>query len=185
MKILTEMAQNPKRCLTSIIQENKFSYACWGYGIGIISLYFAIKLGRQESASLISFFFVFIIWVITNILLNLVLAAICNMLLELTEKKISALGIFILLGLSQIIWSLLIPCFMILQAFPQTILLTPLIVLGIIALQIYFVLNSIKQVYGISRASSLLAFIFSFILPLAAVFCFGIFTIGLLTALFA
>ena len=185
MTILNEFTQNPKGFLENIVRKNKLAYACFGYAFGIISLYFAIKLGGQKNASLATFFFTFIIWFIANIILNFMLAAICNLLLELTEKKSSALGIFILLGLSQIIWTLLVPCFIFAYAWPQIAPFSTLFVLAIIALQIYFVLNTIKQIYGISKVSSLVAFVFSFILPFAAGFCFIVFITGLLIALLA
>ena len=185
MKTLSALIQTPKESLKEIIREQKFSYACFGYAFGIISLYFAIKLGNQNSASFISFFFAFIFWFISNVILNFVLAALCNIFLEITGNKSSAVGIFILLGLSQIVWTSLIPCFMIARALPQIMPLTSLAVLGIIILQIYFVLQAIKHLYGISSVSSLIAFIISFILPFVASFCFFIFMVGLLISLFA
>lgn len=186
MKIFfSEPAQSPNYFLTKAVKENKLTYACIGYAFGIISLYFAIKLGTQNTASLTSFLFAFIIWFLSNIVLNFVLAALCNLLLEMTDNKASALGIFILLGLSQLIWSLLVPCFIFARAFAPLMPWTALFVLAIFAAQIYFVLNSIKQIYGISKASSLFAFIFAFILPFAAAFCFVVFIVGVLISLLA
>lgn len=185
MKILTELAQNPRTTLAKIVRENKIIYACFGYALGIISLYFAIKLGSQKTATLTTFFFTFIIWFISNIILNFVLAALCNIMLELTENKSSALGIFILLGLSQIIWTLFVPCFIITRAFTQLMPFASLFVLAILALQIAFVLTAIKQIYGTSRISSLIAFLGSFILPFVAGFLLVIFVIGFLIALLA
>ncbi|MBR4508238.1 MAG: hypothetical protein IKP23_02030 [Elusimicrobiaceae bacterium] len=185
MKILTEFIQNPEICLKNLAEGKKLSYACFGYAFGIISLYFAIKLGFNTTGSIVGFAFAFIFWFITNIILNFVLAAICNTLLEMTENQSSSLGIFIFLGLSQVIWSLTIPCFLIAKAFPLMLPFVPLLVLGIIAAQIYFVLNAIKQVYGIARSTSMIAFMGSFVLPFAACFFFLCFMIGFIAALAA
>lgn len=185
MRILKEFVQNPEICLREVMKGKKLSYACFGYALGIISLYFSIKLGRQNIASLSGFFFAFIFWFTANVILNFVLAALCNILLEMTENKASALDIFILLGFSQIIWIFLIPCFLIFRALPQIYPLMPLIVLAIIAGQIFFVLTFIKKIFGIPRTASLVAFVGSFILPFAAWFLFFCCMIGFIVALAA
>ncbi len=185
MKTLTEFVQNPTMFLTEITERKNLSYACFGYAFGIISLYFAIKLGCQNRASVAGFIFAFAFWFITNVILNFVLAAICNSFLEITKNKSSALGIFTFLGLSQIIWTLAIPCLMIARAFPISRLFMPLVILGIIIGQIYFVLKAIKQVYEIKQSVSLLAFVGAFILPMVAGFFFFCFIIGFIVALTA
>ncbi len=185
MKTLKEFVNNPIIFLKNITEGKKLSYACFGYALGIISLYFAIKLGCQNHASVIGFMFAFVFWFITNVILNFVLAAICNTLLEMTDNKSSALGIFIFLGLSQIIWTLAIPFLLIARAFTEILPFMPLIILAIIAAQISFVLNAIKQVYKVAKSASFIAFVGSFILPVAMgifLFCFMIGFIVALTA---
>lgn len=183
MKTLQEFIQNPKIFLENTIKGKKLSYACVGYALGIFSLYFAIKLACQNRASIPGFIFAFSFWFITNVILNFVLAAICNTLLEMTENQSSSLGIFIFLGLSQIIWALIIPFLLIANAFPLITPFIPIIALAIIAGQMYFVLNSIKQIYKIPRSASMLAFVGAFILPAVAGFFFFCFIIGFIVAL--
>ena len=112
MKIfLEQLTQNPKTYLNNLCEENRLSQAFLGYSLGIISLYFAIKLNSFTLPTLSSFITTFIFWFICNITANFILAATANLFLDFFGYKSKALGIFILLGISQLIWTLLVPCF--------------------------------------------------------------------------
>lgn len=178
-----QLAQNPKECLIKVAQEQKFSYGFLGYALGVISVYFAIKLNSAEPTSIGNFIATFIFWFIVNIIANFILAALTNLCLEFIGCKSKASGIFILLGLSQIVLTLLVPCFLMKQAFAQLVLFTPLFLLAILFLQIYTVLSAMKQTFETSKAVSLFAFMFSIALPFIASFGFTIFLISFIATL--
>lgn len=177
-KFLNELAHNPQSCLNSILEEKKISYAIYGYALGIISLYFSIKLITGNPAGIGSFFFVFLFWLIVNIVFNFILAALSHTFLEFTEGKSKALGIFILLGISQSFLTLLVPWCLIIQTATKIAFLTPLIFFAILLLQAYFVLTVMAKVYGLPRLSSFIAFIGSLVLPFACAICLVFFLIG-------
>ena len=170
-KFLNEFAHNPQNCLVKLVEEKKISYAFYGYALGIISLYFSIKLITGNPASIASFFFIFMFWLLLNIIFNLVLAAISNLFLEITGERSKAFGIFILLGVSQMSLTLLIPWGLIVKTTPQILFLTPIIFLAVLVLQVYFVLTAMAKVYKTPRTSSLLAFIGTFAFPFFFAFC--------------
>lgn len=184
-KFLTELAQRPTECLTKVIEQKKLSYAFCGYALGVISLYFAIKLTTQNEAFLSGFFFTFLFWFFLNVIFNFILAAISHLLLEFSGEKSKALGMFILLGISQLFLTLMVPWCLIARAANQIAFLTPLIVLAVLCMQIYFVLTAMQKVYGLSKASALLAFIGSVILPVVCGFCLMVFLIGMIITLIA
>lgn len=181
---LNQLAQDPKNCLINNIRERNFAPAYLGYTFGVISLYFAIKLSSFEQASLGAFFATFILWFIFDIIFNFILAAIANIFLEFVGyKNTSASGLFILLGISQLILTLLIPWFLIRQAFPQVASLTPLLIIAIILAQISFVLSSMKKVFELPKGVSFLVFMLSFAMPFLAGITSIIFLISFISTL--
>lgn len=173
-----QLAQNPKETLIKISQEQKFSYGFLGYALGVISVYFAMKLNTMAPTYVTNFLATFIFWFIVNITANFILAALTNLCLEFVGYKSKASGIFILLGLSQLVLTLLVPCFIMKQAFPQLTLFMPLFLLAIIFLQVHTILSAMKQTFETAKAVSLFAFMFSVALPFIASFGFIIFLIS-------
>ncbi len=181
---LNQFAQDPKECLINSIKEQKFAPAYISYALGVISLYFAIKLNSLEQASFVAFIIAFIFWFLFNIIFNFILAALSNLFLEFAGyTKSNAAGIFIVLGLSQLILTLLIPWFLIKQAFEQTAEFTIPTVIIIFLLQIYFILSLMKKVFELPKVVSFLSFVFSFIAPFMAVIIFIIFSISFISTL--
>ena len=170
---LTELAQEPRACLTQALTKQKFYPAMTGYAVGIISLYLAIKLTIQSSSvSLLGLLFTFIFGLLLNLILNFVLASFANLFFEFMDDKTKAVELFILLGISQLFLSLLVPWCLIAKSVEQIAQLTPLAFIAVFFLQIYFVLSYTKKVYGVSRISALLAFGGALILPFVLLFCF-------------
>lgn len=181
---LNQFAQNPEECLINNVEKQKFSYAFIGYALGTISVYFAIKLNSLTQAALGSFLITCLFWFFFNILINFILAALANLFLEFAGYQSKASGIFILLGLSQFILTLLVPCYLIKQAFSSATGLMPLFCFGIIFLQIYFILSAMKKTFDLSKTVSFLAFILSFLFPFLAGFGLIVFLISLFIVLF-
>ena len=182
---LIEFAQNPTECLKKVVENKKTSYAYWGYALSVASIYFACKLTFQNGASLSGFFFIFLVWFIFNILFNFILAAITSLFLEITGNKSNALGLFTLLGISQLIWTLLLPWCLIIKTTNHFDYLTPLFVIILLVLQIAFVLSAMKQVYQTGKSNSLIAILFSLLMPIISIFCLIIFAISTSISLFS
>lgn len=182
---LVNLAQNPKACLTKVLSEKQFAPAIFGYVLGVISLYFAVKLLSQNTADFCGFLFIFIVSLSLNLLLNFILAALAHLFFEFMDEKTKAGGLFILLGISQLILTLLIPLCLIAKPFIQLHFFMPLGFIAVFFLQIYFILNSIKQIYGPSKVSAFLALGGAFILPFIGAFCLMLFIISMLISLFA
>ena len=181
---LNQFAQNPDECLVNNIRKQKFPSAFIGYALGVISVYFAIKLNSLTQATLGSFLATCLFWFFFNILINFILAALANLFLEFAGYQSKASGIFIILGLSQFILTLLVPCYLIKQAFSPATGLMPLFWIGIIFLQIYFILAAMKKTFELSKTVSVLAFILSFLFPFLAGFGLVAFLISLFIVLF-
>ena len=182
---LNKFAKEPTACLAEVLNEKKLSPAFIGYALGIISLYFALKLNNQSYGTLAGFFILFLIWWTLDIIINFVLAALSHLFLDFTESKTSAVGIFILLGLSQAILTLLIPWFLIAQTNEAVASLTPLFIFFLLLGQLAFILKTLKKVYNLRKTYSVLAFAAAFLLPFVASFYFMLFLIGFISVLAA
>lgn len=184
---LIQLFENPTEYLSNLIEKRKFSAAFFCYALGALSVYFSLKLCSQKGTNFGSFIFVFLIWLLFNILANFVLAANTNMFLDFEKntKQNKAAGIFILLGISQLLLTLLIPWSLTARAFGQIAYLTPLIFFIIFILQITFFLNLLKKIYGVSRRAALINLLLASVLPFILAGLFVVFSIGFLTILFA
>jgi hypothetical protein len=118
-------------------------------------------------------------------LFNFILAAITSLFLEITGNKSNALGLFTLLGISQLIWTLLLPWCLTIKTTNQFDYLTPLFVIILLVLQIAFVLSAMKQVYQTGKSNSLIAILFSLLMPIIGIFCLIIFAISTSISLFS
>jgi hypothetical protein len=166
-----DLAKNPAQVFADMISKKEVRTAIWGYVIGALSLMMMCGIEGGGTISVFWLFMGFVGFLIFNLGLGFFFAASAHLFLELTTGKGNAVGLFILLGLSEFTKALLVAFALMASAIPQLAAIRWLIVIAILILQLMFILFMMQRVYGLGKIRSFFALAIS-VIP-SAVFFFA------------
>lgn len=170
---LSAFAQNPAAVIGQAISRREVRLAVWGYVAGALCIMLMSGIEGAKTVSLFGFFMGFIGFLFFNLCLGFFFAASAHLFLELTTGKGSAVGLFMLFGLSEFTKAILVAFALTSAAMPALNALRWLIVLLVLVLQIMFILYMMQRVYGVSKIRTFSALAVSFVPSVISFFAAG------------
>ncbi len=170
---LSSFAQNPAAVIGGAISRREVRLAIWGYVAGALSIMLMSGLYGAKTVSVFGFFMGFMGFLFFNLCLGFFFAASAHLFLELTTGKGSAVGLFILFGLSEFTKALLVALALTSAAVPALDGIRWLIVILILILQLMFILYMMQRIYGISKIKTFGALAISFVPSVISFFAAG------------
>lgn len=170
---LSSFAQNPAAVISGAIARREVRLAVWGYVAGALCLMLMSGIEGAKTVSLFGFFMGFIGFLFFNLCLGFFFAASAHLFLELTTGKGSAVGLFMLFGLSEFTKALLVALALTTAAVPALDGIRWLMVLLILILQLMFILYMMQRIYGVSKIKTLGALAVSFVPSVLSFFAAG------------
>lgn len=171
---------NPHEEINKIMQERNISLAFLGYFIGSFSIVLTTALNHGGTTPW-KFVFLTLFCLFFTICVSFFFASASHLFLELTTGKGRAAGLFVLLGLSEFAKTLLVAYALIALAIPLPNIVKSIVVLGVLLLQLIFILYMMQQVYGLSKKITFFALLISFV---PSFICFFTFSFGFLFLIF-
>jgi len=169
----------PSTTINQIMQERKLKLALLGYCVGAFSI--VLARGLTTETSIFGFIALFLFILFFNVCISFFFSATAHLFLEITTGRGRAAGLFVLLGLSEFVKTLLVAFSLIALNFPGLFAYKGLFVFAILLLQLFFVLYMMKHAYGLSKTMTFVALIVSFV---PAIICFFATIFILITAFF-
>ena len=170
-------AQDPVQGMHLLMQRRSFRQACLGYFVATLGWVLFFNIGDQLSVPvlLLKLLLVFA----AELTAGFFIAALCGLFLDLRRVKVSAAQLFVLLGSSGFIKSLLIAFALISATVPQAHLgwLAPLALLFVFCLQLGYLVLGLKRTWNVSVAESIGGWLFAFVPVLSLLGLLGIFFI--------
>ena len=123
------------------------------------------------------------LWCVWEILTGLMTAAAVHFAAEWMGARASGSGLFVLLGMSELVWALAVPLTLILEAFRVQGPGQVLVFLGLGAASFALKLRSVRDHYGLTAGKAAAALIAPYALYSAATFVFFIIGVWTLAAL--
>lgn len=170
---LSSFAQNPAAVIGGAISRREVRLAIWGYVAGALCIMLMSGIDGAKTVSVFGFFMGFMGFLFFNLCLGFFFAASAHLFLELTTGKGSALGLFMLFGLSEFTKALLVALALTTAAVPALGAIRWLIVILILILQLMFILYMMQRLYGVSKARTLGALALSFFPSVISFFAAG------------
>ncbi len=184
LKTYFRYMQDPVEGMRLLMARRSFRQACLGYFIAALSwvLFFNIGAGLSVLALLFKICVLFL----AEMTAGYFAAALCGLFLDLCRIKVSSAQLFVMIGSSGLIKSLLIAFALVCAAFPQMHLgwFSPLAILGVFILQLVYLVRGLKVESGTDSITALGSWLFGFIPVGVLLLLMGIFFIWFLVLLF-
>lgn len=168
----------PSPTINQIMQERNLKLALLGYCMGTFSI--VLSYGLQKGIGLGGFIGAFLLILFISICISFFFSATAHLFLELTTARGRAAGLFVLIGLSEFVKTLLVAFALIALNFPSLFAFKPLITFIVLLLQLFFVLYMMQHAYGLSKKMTFLALIISFVPPIVCFFGTILLILGLI-----
>lgn len=175
LKAYLHYLQDPAEALKKMLQERSVASGCFGFFVATLGwvLFFNVGDGLSVPVLLLKLAIVFL----AELTAGYFLAALASLFLDLTGVKNSSVELFILIGSSGLIKSLLIAFAIISNAVPAAQLhyIAPFALLVVYILQVIYLTKALMRVYEISCIKALCAWL-CLVIP--------VFILGLLVSVF-
>lgn len=145
------------------MQERRVSLAMLGYIAGALSIMMMLSLEQTGTTGGLSFFFGCLFFLFFNVCVGFFFSSSAHLFLELTTGKGKAAGLFVLLGLSEATKTLLVAFAISAAAFPALLPFRALAVFLVFVLQAVFIVFIMQRAYGLSKISTFVALLVSFV----------------------
>jgi len=184
LKTYYEYMQEPAYAVHQLLKRRSFTQACWGYFAAALGLVLFFNIGNGISIG--AFLFKLLVLFCAALTTGYLLAAMCSLFLDLNKVHASPAELFVLFGTAGFINGVLIALALISAILPLAHLgcLAPLALLLVFALQIGYLTRGIMRAYDVPAGTVLVAWIFSVVPLMLAVFLLGVFFIWGIVLLF-
>lgn len=156
-------ASSPVQTLKTVLAQRSFKQGCAGYFVAALAwvIFFNINDGIFFPLFVLKVLLVFL----AEITVGYMMASLMGLFLDFSRTEASPAEMFVLIGASGFIKSLLIACVLISATFPWLNLgvFAPLLLLFVYLWQGIFIMRSMVKVYGISYGRSFCALLFAFL----------------------
>lgn len=172
---LARLASDSRETTGEIIRRRPVSVGVAGYFIGALSLF--VMHGMNLSVhSLSGGFFLLAVLFSIQLLAGIVFASIVHLFMEAWGHRGDAAGLFVIFGLSDIAWTLLVPA-LILQSLLTAGRLGAVVFLFVTAIHLYVRTLGVGSVYNAGKWKSFFAVVMPYIVVGAAMTAVSVFTL--------
>ncbi|MBP5617283.1 MAG: hypothetical protein J6X06_05840 [Elusimicrobiaceae bacterium] len=177
LKTYFKYMEDPVEGMHMLMARRSFRQACLGYLTAALSWVLFFNIG--DDLSVYAFAFKWILVFAAELTAGYFIAALCGLFLDLRRVKVSSAQLFVMLGSSGFIKTILIAFALISAVFTQAHLgrLFPLALLIVFGLQLGYLVRALERTWKVGVAEALGGWLFGFV-PVCALFSLlGIFFI--------
>ena len=169
LKTYFRFFKEPQEALPQLVRARAFKEACLGYLTAALSCVVLCNLG--DSLSIPVFVFKTAILFVTEVTAGYILASFCALFLDFGKVETSPAQLFVLVGFSGFIKSLLMVFVLLCATVPaaRLFLLAPCVFVAVWGLQLAFLTRGVMRLYGATAGKSLGAWLFALV-PVVVVF---------------